>query len=480
MKAVFPGIERLQRCGLGPLLLLGAGVVQAQVSPYIPLQDRELNAQIEGLAVVANLPAMRKPFVVTEVRACLERVRERLPELYAELDAALRGHEQGLALTAAEATVATSHGAKDAGPMPNAFGERPESGFRVAAQGHWRLGDGLLVSAGGRVADVPSGAVPVGSFVALGGKYLQLDLGWRERWLSPFQDSAMVLSTEARPSLSAGLSNPQAVRELWNLHYEVFLSRLERVAHVYDAGRLQPGRPWLMGTHFSVEPLAGWTLGFTRTLQFGGGATEVTPRSIWDAFWNPVKSDNKGSFGNQEASFTSKLNVPWRTPFSLYVEYAAEDTASLSNSRLGNLALSFGVFVPFLPDWLLGKRWAFTYEFSEWQDGWYVHGKYRDGYTNDGVVMGHWGGSLRVPQDGVGATAHTARLQWRPGRGLFWEATYRRIENEDYGRVDYGTGRSLDLRVTGPLGAHRWGGRLLGGQDVFRNRYLRGELSWIW
>ncbi|MFT6249505.1 MAG: hypothetical protein ACJAZQ_002723 [Cognaticolwellia sp.] len=87
---------------------------------------------------------------------------------------------------------------------------------------------------------------------------------------------------------------------------------------------------------------------------------KVTARDIWNAIIDAVNSDNCGGdgttlqvcseeFGNQQASITNKFDLNWfDMPFSFYYEYAGEDTKSYSNYRLGNLANSLGLFLPYL------------------------------------------------------------------------------------------------------------------------------------
>lgn len=460
--------------------LLAPCLTAQGVSPYLPIQDAELNAQLDALAVVGDLPTLRKPYNLQAVKAALAAISERYPDLHQDLKHALGCYEQRVGLTRAEATLGASGGAGEGRMIPNGGGERMDSTYRAVAHGQARLGDHLLLVAGGRATDQPGKVTSVGSHVAFGWKHLQVDVGYRERWISPMQDSAMVLSTQAEPPLSVGISSPMPLPQFWNLHYEVFLSRLGPLQRVQEAGEVHWGRPYLLGTHVSLEPVRGWTVSATRTLQFGGDAHRVTPGRLWQAFFKPVEADNLGSFGNQQMALASRMNFQGPTPLSVYVEYAAEDTASLSNTRFGNLALSAGIFIPFLPEALLGCRWAFTYEFSEWQNGWYVHSKYLDGYTHEGVVMGHWGGETRLKGDGVGAAVHAVKLRWRPQPGWFGEGTLRLIRNEDYGLSRYETGRSLDVQLMGPLALGRWGARVIGGWDVFGQRFARGEFSWLW
>lgn len=125
-----------------------------------------------------------------------------------------------------------------------------------------------------------------------------------------------------------------------------------------------------------IEPASGWSLGFNRLMQFGGGARGGNSLGdILDAFFfnlfrkrqcRAAVADRQ--FGNQAASFTSRFVFPGAVPFSVYAEYAGEDTSRGRNYLLGNAALSVGIDFPLSWWWF-----DLTFEASEWQNGWYVH-----------------------------------------------------------------------------------------------------------
>jgi hypothetical protein len=211
-------------------------------------------------------------------------------------------------------------------------------------------------------------------------------------------------------------------------------------------------------------------------MQFGGGARGG--RSIGDvleAFFNPSGRDNINSgadpdaqFGNQAASFTSRFVFPGAVPFSVYAEYAGEDTSRGRNYLLGNSALSLGIDFP-----LLWQRFDLTLETSEWQNGWYVHSVYQDGLVNDGHVLGNWGGDQRVFRDGVGARSAMARLGWRPGFGGTFTLRGRVLENASYTAANYEHGYDLTLSYARPVGAISVGGEIYAGRDVFGEDFSR-------
>ena len=155
-------------------------------------------------------------------------------------------------------------------------------------------------------------------------------------------------------------------------------------------------------------------------------------------------------------------------PFAVYFEYAGEDTSTLSNLRLGNTSVSAGIDFP-----MLTSNLSLTLEMSEWQNGWYVHGIYRDGLRNDGRVIGHWGGDWRALGDGVGARSWMARVGWRPKFRGALEGTYRSLDNEDYGATPYERASSVDVRYSFPWQQFLVGGELTLGRDVFGESFSR-------
>jgi hypothetical protein len=223
--------------------------------------------------------------------------------------------------------------------------------------------------------------------------------------------------------------------------------------------------------HFSIEPWPGWSLGVNRLLQFGGGDRADSARDLLDALFNPSDFDNTGTdadFGNQLASFTSRVLIQSPVPFAVYFEYAGEDTSTLSNLRLGNSALSAGIDFP-----TLWRSFGLTLELSEWQNGWYEHHVYQDGLRNEGRVLGHWGAEWRAQSDAVGARSWLARLDWQPKFGGALEASYRQLDNEDYGSGDYARAHTLDVRYSRPWEQFFVGGEMTVGRDVLGESYAR-------
>jgi hypothetical protein len=256
----------------------------------------------------------------------------------------------------------------------------------------------------------------------------------------------------------------------------MFLAKMSESSNIGFKNRTTTGNPRLAGLHVSMEPVSGWSLGFNRELQYGGGERGGSSvGDLFDAFFAPAKFDNAGSdlsvdeqFGNQVASITSSFLYPGRTPFAIYTEYGGEDTSRGKNYLLGNSSLSVGIRFP-----RLFRQFDFTYEVSEWQNTWYSHFLYRDGLTNDGLVIGHWGADQRVFGDDVGARSQMVDIGWQPSFGGVVELRYRMLSNESYSPNDYEDGYDVSLRYSRPFRKFTIGAEAYAGRDVFGESFSR-------
>jgi hypothetical protein len=451
------------------LTLATCGAAHARgVSPYLPLQmSPEIERQIERLLILADQPIQTRPIAAATVFDALPKACERDAALCAEVKRYLAGYMRSVGIAFASLSAAATTGA--ATPVPNRHGMNADSPYELGLGVYWQLNDYMLITAGGVANDTES--APTGSMLSLGMEYAQLDVGYRDHWLSPFTDSSMLLGTEAATMPSVTISNYTPLTR-WRLRYEGFVAEMSESSVIaIEGGAFTSGKPRLGGLHLSIEPLPGWSIGVNRIMQFGGGSRSDGFGDFLDAFFNPSGADNTGTvadFGNQLASFTSRFVMQTPVPFAVYFEYAGEDTSTLSNLRLGNTALSLGVDLP-----TIGNDFSLTFEASEWQNGWYVHHIYQDGLRNDDHVIGNWAGDWRTVGDGVGGRSWMARLGWRAKFGGYLEATYRGIKNELYTGQPYEPGHDLDVRYS-----HRWGDFYVGaelsnGRDVFGQSFTR-------
>jgi hypothetical protein len=248
---------------------------------------------------------------------------------------------------------------------------------------------------------------------------------------------------------------------------------------VLTNGQLTKGIPKFAGLHIGIEPASGWSLAANRALVFGGGAAggqSIT--DIFNAFFNPSKSQSTGfaggkPIGKQEASITSQFIFPGAVPFTVYFEYAGNDTADGRNYLLGKPDLSAGIHFPHLGPFDL------TYEISEWQETWYIKPPspvqigYLQGITNYGRVIGNWFGDQRQFGDAVGGQSSMLRLGWEPPFGGLLQTQFRQLVNQTYSGVRYRHEYTGSVIYSYPWRGYAIGGQIDAGQDVFGGRFTR-------
>ncbi|HEU4486739.1 MAG TPA: capsule assembly Wzi family protein [Povalibacter sp.] len=441
-------------------------------SPYLPLNlSPEIELAVETVLILADRPIGSRPIPAAVVLDALPQACRIDRPLCERVRAYLHRYMAPAGVDHAGAEVASAWGASVA--QPNSRGMMSDSGWLVSAQAHWQFSDYGILTLGGVAYD--GDAIPAGSMLSLGFDFAQLDLGYREHWLSPFMTSSMLVGTQSPTMPSATLSNYRPLTR-FGFQYELFWAQMaysDRIA--YEDGYTE-GHPQLAGLRFSIEPASGWTLGANRLLQYGGGLRGGTSfGDFLDALFRPHEFDNTSDslssdeqFGNQVAAWTSRFIFPGRTPFSVYYEYAGEDSSYEGNYRLGNAALSVGITFP-----RLWRAFDLTVETSEWQNGWYVHSVYQDGLANDGHVLGHWGAENRRFNDGVGAQSFMVRLGWRPSFGGMFQFRGRALENEDYSDVEYRLAYDFSVSYARAVGAFTVGAEVTSGRDVFGESYGR-------
>jgi hypothetical protein len=468
----FSLIQRSLRTALALTLLLGLPAHARGPSPYLPLNlAPEIERDLERVLILADMPAMRRPFAAAILLDALPRACAYDEQLCARVRRYLSRYMEPLTMTDLGGEVAWNDDDGET-PLPNRHGLNAEDSWQLSGHALWQPSDSFIVSLGA-VAD-PSDVVPTGTMVSFGWDWAQMDIGWRDHWLSPFTDSSMLVSTQGKTMPSITLSNYRPLTR-FGFTYELFLARMAYSDRIVSGPEFTSGHPRLAGFSAAIEPIRGWSIGVNRVMQFGGGNRGGNSLGdIFDAFFNPSKHDNvkdlvnQTQFGNQAAAFTSRFLFPGRVPFATYFEYAGEDTSRNKNWRLGNSALSIGVDFPYL-----GKHFDATYEFSEWQNAWYVHGVYLDGLANDGYVLGHWFGNQRVSGDAVGGQSHMMRIGWRPGFGGQLDLRYRTIRNERYGFDDYTRGHDVTLTYAFPVQRFTVGAQIQAGRTVLDDEYAR-------
>jgi hypothetical protein len=461
-------MKRVVFAASGLLCSVGNFCLARGVSPYLPLNlDPVAERQIERVLILADKPLMTRPIAAATVLDALPRACERDPVLCQEVRRYLARYMGNWGVTEASIGAAATSGAKHA--LPNAYGLDTSSEWSASLQGFWQPSDHILLGVG---AVGYSGEINLtGSVLSLGFDRAQLDIGYRAHWFSPAQGNSMLIGTEAVTMPSVTLSNYMPLTR-FGFQYELFAGQMYSSDHIVFNGGEVSGSPRLAGVHLGLEPASGWSVAVNRLEQYGGAGRPASLRDLFKAFFNPGGFDNEQQFGNQVASLTTQFIFPGRVPFSVYVEHAGEDTSDLKPYLLGNAALSMGIHFP-----RLWQRFDLTYEVSEWQNAWYVHGIYRDGLSNKGHVLGHWGADDRVFRDEVGAQAHMLKVGWDAPFGGLVEMRLSTLENQHYTEpltgVKYERAYDALLSYTRPLGAFSVGAEAYAGRDSFGESFSR-------
>lgn len=470
---------------IGVLAATSNAALATGVSAYLPLNlEPEIERQIERVLILADEPILKRPFAIEWVRNALPQACKVDKPLCTRVGRYLQRYSRDYAVTHASATGAVTHGSD--GAVPNRHGLTLRSDRDISLAAYVQPNDYFLASAG--AISYSGRTVPTGSMLSAGFNWAQLDVGYRDHWLSPLTDSSMLLSTEAPTMPSVTLSNYEPLTR-FGFQYEFFLGRMSQTgshsgrslpgANIVYNGVASRGNPYLFGTQLSIEPLPGWSLGVNRLLQYGGGSgLPHSARFLLRDFFKPGGLSQ--TQGNQQASYVSRFIFPGKTPFAVYFQYAGEDNSNGGSYVLGNPSISGGIDFP-----RIFRHFDLTYEVAEWSNIWYVHNIFLDGMTNDGLVQGHWGADQRNFGDGVGARSQMLRVGWEPPFGGYLEERVRTLENQTYYGGDRRTFEptpvafpyhhyyDFSVRYSRPWKSVTVGGEFFGGRDAFGHSFSR-------
>src|SRR6185312_7516325 len=166
-----------------------------------------------------------------------------------------------------------------------------------------------------------------------------------------------------------------------------------------------------------------------------------------------------------------------RVPFSVYFEYAGNDTLAGHSPLIGKGDLSAGIDFPRIGPFSL------TYEFSSFSPTWYVHaaGPAQTGYLDS---IGHWFGDQRVlatPNtlaDEIGGQSNMLRIGWEPSFGGLMQLQLRALANENgtlFNTYSYKNEYLGSLSYSYPWKGYAVGAEIDAGRDVFGSSYFRLE-----
>jgi hypothetical protein len=458
-------------------ILISAECEARGVSPYLPLNlAPDIERKIERVLILADKPVMRRPIAAAVVLDALPKACQQDADLCNEVRQYLERfmHKAGVSAARVEGAVTSGHSSR---PDPNHHGMPLDSRWDVNASAYYQPSDYLLINGG--VVGYQGRWAPTGSVVSMGTEYLQLDVGFRDHWLSPNSDSSMLMSTEAPTMPSVTISNYQPISSL-GINYELFLARMSTQHGIRYKDTTTDGHPNLAGIQLGIEPADGYAISVNRLMQYGGGARgSSTLRQFYKALFdnNSVNRGDTNSdleFGNQEASVTASAIFPGPIPFAVHAEYAAEDGAYSGLKYFGDTAMTLGIQFP-----KLWRNFDFNFEASEWQNAWYVHSIYPQGMSNSGYKISHWFGDERMAGSDIGGSSQSANLGYQLTGQAHVDLSYRLLKFDPRWRGSgandllYGTYREYGLRYSDVWRGHDFAIDLNAGKDALGKSFFR-------
>ncbi len=404
------GITTVARFFLFILFLTSSSTAFGKgLSPYLPLNMApEVELQVEKLIALTGQTPLSKPYKALELMERLPEIQNTHPRLYARLSAYLSRYKDKYAIT--HRGLALSDSDDNERTLENNRGIESKTQLEISGAGHAFYSPYLYAALGGIYSD-ENGYAITNTHIGIGYEFAQLDIGYREHWLSPFQDSAMLFSTHAENSPSITLSNSRPIGD-WNFRFETFYSRLEEVTNIRFNGARNTGHPKLTGLHLSASPTENWSVGWTRTNMFGGGLRGQGLENTFQSLFAPGLLENKGredrgDEGYLQTAISSKWHSNFYLPMSFYLEFASAESRDSQFSQYQTHARSFGVFIPTVTEHI-----SFRYEYTNRDSGWYQSPYYSLGFSNDNQIIGHWSADEFANGFAPSAKTHHVMLDW--------------------------------------------------------------------
>ncbi|MUH71328.1 capsule assembly Wzi family protein [Psychrosphaera haliotis] len=331
--------KQLQNIRLLPSIAAFASIVavsteastDSSVSGYVPLkQSPILESHINRVMIAAELGVVKRPISKNQLKKAYRKIcvssQVKNPAVRKgciEVNKYLNKTANTFYINHASATLRYNNEkvqVVNQAPttLNNQRGEHTDTSWSVQGQGIYNINNFALLSVGGKAWQGESNLED--TYVSFGIPQAQVDIGYKPHWLSPFKQSAMLLSTQAPTFANISVSNNTPMTS-WNINYEIFSGELSTSNRIRYQGEFIAGKPMLTGLHVSMSPFNGFTLAVNRILQSGGGERNNDLGDLIKAFFDPSGADNtkEGLTADQEFRQSSSVH---RFSFRLYWQRA--------------------------------------------------------------------------------------------------------------------------------------------------------------
>lgn len=460
---------------LGYLLFAGHGWSKG-LSPYLPLSiSPEIETQIERVMALTPGAPLTKPYKAVDVMARNQMLALRFPELHRAVDAYLARYKNSINTTHFSASVATNNAHHSA--LPNQRQIKRNSSYQISNGLVAYISPYAYIAAGAVWADGEN-LTHFNTHVAFGYEYAQVEAGYREHWFSPMQDSALLTSTNTKPSPSVTVSNATPISD-WDFRYELFYSKLSEITEISEQGQLYRGKPNMAGLHLSISPVDTWTIGVSRTLQLGGASQSISILDALQTIIDPTSEDPspllfaQAKARDQKSSISSKLNLPFVFPVSVYGEVAFEDASEMTGAA--DKATAFGLYFP-----MVTKDVSLRYEYSSWNELFYQSPFYSQSPANDGQGMGHWASDLFTLPELSKKTSHALNVNWKLASDQVIDVTFRTADNDISSSQGPKAYSELNIRYSFATQYGFWGLELNAGEEREGTQFKRLTAFYRW
>tara|TARA_R110001599_G_scaffold58012_2_gene159702 strand:- start:13493 stop:14896 length:1404 start_codon:yes stop_codon:yes gene_type:complete len=461
---------------LGCLLVASQGWAKG-LSPYLPLQiSSEIESQIEKVMALTPGAPLTRPYKAVDVMRRNKLIATRFPELHRSVDAYLARYKDTFSLTHASASVSVSDDGSAA--LPNQRSIKRDASYQLSASGVAYISPFAYVAAGAVYADGEN-TLFYNTHVAFGYEYAQIEAGYRDHWFSPMQDSALLTSTNAKPSVSITVSNATPITD-WDIRYELFYSKLDDTTGISQQGELFTGKPNLAGLHLSVSPAEAWTIGLSRTVKFAGAKSNLSIGEAFKDLFTPSGEDEspilspQSLASDQKTAISTKVNLPFAFPVSFYGEVAFEHSPELNDQEANDKALAFGVYFP-----MVTNNLSLRYEFTRVDELFYQSDFYSAGYTNEGQSLGHWVSDVFLGQEQVQKTSHSLNMNWKFAQDQIIDVTFRAADSDTNSSAQQAY-KELNVRYSFATHYGFWGVDLDVGEDRLGEKFKRISAFYRW
>lgn len=259
---------------------------------------------------------------------------------------------------------------------------------------------------------------------------------------------------------------------------DVFVARLQ--------GHTQPVNPRLIGMRLEWRPDARWTVGFARTLQWGGRGRDNSARSLLDAL---LGRDNVGDDGitpdNEPGNQLAGVDVrhdgrAGAVDYGVYAQVVGEDEARLAPSLKMMLAgFDVGAAVRGSASWRAILEWVNTtagaISTRVAPGAAYRHPLFAQGYTHRGRMLAHvLGGDARLASAGLLADRGPVAVIVALHRGRALDGSQRFVAGDLLRGTDLALTVALDRHAQYGLAAQRW----RAGARIEHRAALWAQYSW--